>query len=86
VNGRLGFKSSRFGIELWGRNLFDNGAPVAAFRDIYFANTDTIVPPYANYGPRPDFDKFVPFRYSVSYPRERTYGINFEMRFGALAQ
>ena len=38
------------------------------------------------FGPRPDFDKFVPFRYSVSYPRERTYGINFEMRFGALAQ
>jgi iron complex outermembrane receptor protein len=86
VNARLGFKSSRFGIELWGRNLFDNGEPVAAFRDIYFANTDTVVPPYANYGPRPDFDKFVPFRYSVSYPRERTYGINFEMRFGALAQ
>jgi iron complex outermembrane recepter protein len=86
VNGRLGFRSPRYSIELWGRNLFNDTGAVAAFRDIYFGNTDNINPPFVNQGPRPDFDKFVPFRYTVSYPRERTYGLNLEVRFGGLAR
>jgi len=86
VNGRLGFRSSRYTIELWGRNLFNNDAPIAAFRDIFFTNTDSVVAPYADLGPRPGFDKFPPFRYTVSYPRLRQVGINFEMRFGGLVR
>jgi iron complex outermembrane receptor protein len=86
VNGRFGYRSSRYTIELWGRNLFNNDDAIAAFRDISWANTDSLTPPFANLGPRPDFDKFVPLRYTVTYPRLRTVGINFEMRFGGLAR
>lgn len=86
VNGRLGFRSSRYTIEFWGRNLFENDAPIAAFRDIFFTNTDSVTPPFTDLGPRPGFDKFPPLRYTVSYPRLRTVGINFEMRFGGLAR
>jgi iron complex outermembrane receptor protein len=85
VNARLGFRSSRYTIELWGRNLLEDDSAVAAFRDISWANTDRLTPPYGN-GPRPDFDKFVPLRYTVTYPRLRQVGINFEMRFGGLVR
>jgi hypothetical protein len=86
VNGRLGFRSSRYTIEIWGRNLFNNDDAIAAFRDISWANTDSLTPPFANLGPRPNFDKFVPLRYTVTYPRLRQVGINFEMRFGGLVK
>jgi iron complex outermembrane receptor protein len=84
VNARLGFRSARYSVEFWGRNLFNNDEAVAAFRDIFFNNTDSVVAPYTDLGPRPTFDKFVPFRYTVSYPRLRQIGINFEVRFGGL--
>lgn len=83
VNARLGIRSERYTVELWGRNLFEDDNAIAAFRDIYWTNTDNIYAPYTDQGPRPDFNKFPPFRYTVSYPRLRTYGINFEVRFGA---
>lgn len=82
VNAKLGLTSDRYTIELWGRNLFDDGNPIAAFRDIYLANTDNQYEPYVDQGPRPNFDDFVPFRYTVTYPRERTYGISATVRFG----
>jgi iron complex outermembrane receptor protein len=82
VNASLGFESGRYRVELWGRNLFNDDNAIAAFRDIYFTNTDNIYPPYVDQGPRPDFNQFPPLRYTVTYPRLRTYGISFEMRFG----
>jgi iron complex outermembrane receptor protein len=85
VNARLGAKSGRYTVELWGRNIFDDGGAIAAFRDIYWANTDNLYEPYFDQGPRPNFDEFVPLRYSVTYPRETTYGLTATMRFGAAA-
>jgi hypothetical protein len=84
VNARLGAKSGRYTVELWGRNVFDDGGAIAAFRDIYWANTDNLYEPFYDQGPRPNFDEFVPLRYSVTYPRETTYGITATMRFGAM--
>jgi outer membrane receptor protein involved in Fe transport len=83
VNTRLGVRNGQYTVEFWTRNLFDDGNPVAAFRDIYWANTDNQYPPYVSQGDRPDFDEFVPLRYTVTYPRERTFGLNVQMRFGA---
>ncbi len=82
MNAKLGLKSDRYTVELWARNLFDDGHATAAFRDIYLANTDNQYAPYLDQGPRPNFDDFVPFRFSVTYPRERTYGISATVRFG----
>ena len=83
VNTRLGVRNGQYTVEFWTRNLFDDGNPVAAFRDIYWANTDNLYSPYEFQGDRPDFDEFVPLRYTVTYPRERTFGLNVQMRFGA---
>ena len=86
VNTRLGVQTSVYTIQAWARNLFDDNKAVAAFRDIYFANTDSQYPPLVPQGPRPNFDDFVPWRQTVSYPSERTYGLTFLMRFGAAVQ
>jgi iron complex outermembrane receptor protein len=86
VNTKLGVESGVYAIEAWTRNLFDQGQAVAAYRDIYFANTDNQYAPEVNQGPRPNFDDFVPWRYTVSYPNERTYGVTFRMRFGAAVE
>jgi iron complex outermembrane receptor protein len=83
VNTKLGVENAVYSIEFWTRNLFDQGKAVAAYRDIYFGNTDNQYAPAVDQGPRPNFDDFVPWRYTVSYPSERTYGITFRMRFGA---
>ena len=39
--------------------------------------------PRVDQGDRPDFDDFVPLRYTVTYPRGRTFGVTALMRFGA---
>lgn len=85
VNLRLGARSSRYTVDFWVRNLFDNDSAIAAFRDIYWTNTDNVFPPYVDQGPRPGFNQFPPLRYTVTYPRLRTYGVNFEVRFGGAA-
>jgi outer membrane receptor protein involved in Fe transport len=82
VNAKLGVSSDRYTVELWARNLFEDDNAIAAYRDIYLANTSNLYPPYVDQGPRPNFDDFVPFRYSVTYPRERTFGISATLRFG----
>ena len=86
ANLRFGADSGRFAITLWVRNLFENDEPIAAFRDIFWSNSDSISPPYQDLGPRPSFDKFVPIRYTVTYPTLRTYGVNVTARFGAAAR
>ena len=82
ANLRFGVDNGRFAVTLWARNLFDDGKPTAAFRDIFWSNSDSITPPFADLGPRPSFDKFVPLRYTVTYPNLRTYGIIVTARFG----
>jgi hypothetical protein len=86
LNMRLGVKSARYSVELWGRNLFDDDNPIAAFRDIYWSNTDDITAPFGTADARPSFDKFVPLRYSVTYPSLRTFGITAKVRFGGAEQ
>jgi hypothetical protein len=83
VNTRLGFRSGRYTIEFWTRNLFNDRNAIAAFRDIYWANNDDLYEPYRNdSGPAADFDEFVPLRYTVTYPSQRTYGISVQTLFG----
>jgi outer membrane receptor protein involved in Fe transport len=87
VDPRLGVKNGVYTFELWARNVFNDNGAVAAFRDIYWTNsTDqySAVPVGATIpGARPGFDDFVPLRYTVTYPNERTFGISARMRFGA---
>jgi len=84
VNLRLGFQSSRYDVELWVDNLFENNNPIAAFRDIYWTNTDDL---QAQENPQfiqqaSNFDDFPPFRMSITYPSLRTFGIVGKVRFG----
>lgn len=83
VNTSVGLDSGRYKVELWVRNLLNDGHAIAAFRDIYWANNSSLYPPYADLGPRPTIDEFPPFRYTVTYPRLRTFGITAEVRFGS---
>jgi outer membrane receptor protein involved in Fe transport len=85
VNLRLGVESPRYSVELWGRNIFEDDNAIAAFRDVYIANTEDFYPPTEAFeapGPRPSFDHFVPLRYTISYPKLRTYGLTVKVRFG----
>jgi iron complex outermembrane receptor protein len=84
VNLRFGVESPRYTVEFWVNNLFDNDDPVAAFRDIYWTNDDDILGREAV--PRSNFDDFPPLRYTVTYPKLRTFGVVGKMRFGALAE
>lgn len=79
VNLRLGVESARYTIELWGRNVFNNDEPIAAYRDVFFTNTDDYYQQAAAASPS---DKFFPIRYTVSHPRLRTFGITGRVRFG----
>jgi len=84
VNLRLGFQSPRYDVEFWVRNLFENDNPIAAFRDIYWTNTDDL---QAQENPQfiqqaSNFDDFPPFRMSITYPSLRTFGIVGKVRFG----
>lgn len=81
VNTRIGVSSDRYAVEFWVRNLFENDDATAAFRDIYWTNTSDIT---ASQAPtHSNFDDFPPLRYSVSYPRLRTFGILVRAKFGA---
>ncbi len=73
LNATLGVTNDRWSLELWGRNLGNEDAPSGAFRDVYFSNT---LPTGVNTG-----GTFFPFRYSVSHPRLRQYGVTWRMRF-----
>jgi outer membrane receptor protein involved in Fe transport len=79
VNTRIGLTSDRYALEFWVRNLFEEQDASASFRDVFFGNTDNI------YGDRPlgnGPNQFFPFRYTVSYPQLRTWGITVRARFG----
>jgi len=87
VNLRLGFNSAKYDVEFWVRNLFENDNPIAAFRDIYWTNTDDLqaqeTPPTIREAS--NFDDFPPFRMSITYPSLRTFGIVGRVRFGGEA-
>jgi len=80
VNLRLALESFRWTIALWAKNLFDDDAPVAGFRDVYFGNTDDILQQQpASSTPQ----KFFPWRITVTQPTLRTYGLTIGIKFGA---
>ncbi|HHQ15063.1 MAG TPA: TonB-dependent receptor, partial [Chromatiales bacterium] len=87
-NLNFGVESDRVTLNFWVRNLFNDDKPVAAFRDIFWSNTDNIFPPFMDPGPLPNpgFDKFPPFRYTATYPALRTMGVTLQVRFGGLAR
>lgn len=80
VNLRLGVESRRYTVELWGENLFEDDAPIGAFRDVYFNNTPDVLqqnPPQSSF-----VADFFPWRLTVTHPKLRTYGITARVRFG----
>lgn len=79
VNLRLGLESSRYTVELWGRNVFSDDSPIAAYRDVWFNNSSDI---YQQSAPSSVADDFFPFRYTVTQPRLATFGITGRVRFG----
>jgi iron complex outermembrane receptor protein len=79
VNLRLALESDRWSISLWGKNVFNNDAPIAAFRDVYFGNTDD---PYQQEPASSTPEKFFPWRITSTQPRLRTYGLTANVRFG----
>lgn len=85
ANLRFGFNSDKYEVTFWVRNLFENNNPIAAFRDIYWTNTDDFQlqesPQFIQQAS--NFDDFPPFRLSVTYPSLRTFGITGKIRFGA---
>lgn len=69
LNARMGIESEQWRFEIWGENLTDDDAAIAAFRDTWLNNwVDGALG--ANV-----------YRTSVSYPTLRTYGITATYKF-----
>ena len=91
LNMQIGLQGESWTVELWGRNLTNEDGPSAAYRDVYFANalpdgTYFRTPgsiPANNLTPAGSTGKstFFPWRYSVSYPTLREYGITARYKF-----
>ena len=75
VNLRFGIDSERYTVELWSDNLLDDDAPLAAFREVFFANA------LPGGGAGGFFDTLFPFRFGVSHPRRRQVGVTARVRF-----
>ncbi len=83
LNLKLGIESGRYSIELWGRNVFGEDSPIAAYRDVWFSNTSD---PLQERPVQSTSDEFFPWRYSVTHPVLATYGITARVRFGDAAR
>ena len=86
LNMQLGLNGDPWAVELWGRNLTNEDGPSAAYRDVYFSNALPNGTFYRTPGgttPAGTGGKstFFPWRYSVSYPVLREYGITARYRF-----
>ncbi|MEZ5475097.1 MAG: TonB-dependent receptor [Steroidobacteraceae bacterium] len=86
LNMQLGLSGDKWTVELWGRNLTNEDSPSAAYRDVYFTNVlpdGTFYRTPAGVTPAGSGGKstFFPWRYSVSYPTLREYGITARYRF-----
>ena len=75
VNLRIGIDAERYTVELWSDNLLDDDKPVAAFRDVWFANA------LPGGGAEGGFNAFFPWRLTVSHPRRRQVGATLRVRF-----
>lgn len=81
VNLKLGVESGRYSVVLWGRNIFSNDAPIAAYRDVSFGNTQDL---YQQFAPVSTAEDFFPYRFTVTHPQHlAAYGITARMRFGS---
>jgi len=80
VNVKLGIESGRYSVELWGRNIFNDDAPIAVYRDVFFNNATDV---YRQAPPSSTTDDFFPWRLTVTHPRLATWGITARVRFGA---
>ncbi len=80
VNLRLAVESERWSISLWGKNLFNDDSPIAAFRDVYFGNTDD---PTQQEPASSTPENFFPWRITTTQPQLRTYGLTAKVKFGA---
>ena len=75
VNLRVGIDSERYTVELWSDNLLDDDTPIAAFREVFFANA------LPDGGAGGFFDTLFPWRIGVSHPRRRQVGVTVRARF-----
>jgi iron complex outermembrane receptor protein len=86
ANFKFGVRNEQLSLEFWVRNLFDDDSPTAAYRDVFFNNTDQGAAPFPAGPVSSDFFDIFPFRYTVSHPRLRTWGVTARVRFGASAK
>ena len=75
VNLKIGFEAERYSVEFWSDNLLDDDKPVAAFRDVWFANA------LPGGGAEGGFNAFFPWRLTVSHPRRRQVGATLRVNF-----
>ncbi len=73
VNLRIGASTEKYSIELWANNVFDDDTVDSAFRDVYLSNA---LPDGTN-----NFDTLFPWRFTVSHPERRTYGVTLRGKF-----
>jgi iron complex outermembrane recepter protein len=88
LNMQIGLQGEKWTVELWGRNLTNEDGPSAAYRDVYFNNalpdgTYYRTPSAPAVTPAGSTGKstFFAWRYSVSYPVLREYGITARYKF-----
>ena len=86
LNMQIGLQGDAWTLELWGRNLTNEDGPSAAYRDVYFTNSlpnGTFFRTPAGTTPAGTTGRstFFPWRYSVSYPTLREYGVTVRYRF-----
>ncbi len=78
-NGSVGFKSDEWSVSFWAKNILNDNTPIAAYRNVYFGNTDDIFQERAAVSTP---EKFFPWRISITHPRLRTIGVTIEKKFG----
>ena len=86
LNMQIGLQGDAWTLELWGRNLTNEDGPSAAYRDVYFTNSlpdGTFFRTPAGTTPAGTTGRstFFPWRYNVSYPTLREYGVTVRYRF-----
>jgi iron complex outermembrane receptor protein len=86
LNMQIGLQGEKWTLELWGRNLTNEDGASAAYRDVYFNNAlpdGTVYRTPAGTTPAGSTGKstFFAWRYSVSYPVLREYGITARYKF-----
>jgi iron complex outermembrane receptor protein len=89
VNMQLGLQSDRWTLEFWVRNLTNEDGPTGAYRDICFTNAlcsgQFFRTPSPNSstpaGTAGSSTLFNGYRYTVTYPRLREFGLTYRWKF-----